>query len=238
MRELNTAFIFAPHIHSKTPVGLARAHGRTSIQVLSYAGGSSCRQVAIFLFFLCPLFLARCNSCGNYCWQSRSSRPVPVPTPGFGRKADDAGVLQNAVHCICRNIAETVRCTVLSKVGKRLEKGSVSPGTRSNQSDRVGPPTPCASPELMKNSNASDFRKTQCPTPGEVYLAIFHSHQLYWACWCGGRHTAHSYSQGSQISRTFCRLTSLGKLPPYVISCRQCLVGGYLSENPREATVG
>lgn len=25
----------------------------------------------------------------------------------------------------------------------------------------------------MKHSNASDFRKTQCPKPGEVYLAIF-----------------------------------------------------------------
>lgn len=48
MRELNTAFILAPHIHSKTAVGLARAHGRTSIQVLSYAGGASCRQVANF----------------------------------------------------------------------------------------------------------------------------------------------------------------------------------------------
>lgn len=55
----------------------------------------------------------------------------------------------------------------------RLKKGSVLSGSRSNQSDMVGPPTPWASPELMKHSNASDFRKTQCLEPGEVFLAIF-----------------------------------------------------------------
>lgn len=65
--------------------------------------------------------------------------------------------------------AETVKCTVLVE---GWEKAQSAPEPAPINHNRVGPPTPCASPELMKHSNASDFPKLNAQSPARSTLPL------------------------------------------------------------------
>lgn len=78
----------------------------------------------------------------------------------------------------CRNCQ--MYCAVrLLKVGEKRLSLVRHPFQSVNTENRVGPPTPCASPELMRHSKLSHFPKPNAQSPGEVFLAIFHSGHLH-----------------------------------------------------------
>lgn len=130
---------------------------------LSSAGGACCSQVDFFSLSSRCILYAGILLPANF--QTLFSSHLQALRE---RLMTPACCTCSALHM--QKHAETVECTVLSKVGKRL---SLARNPLQSIITRAGPPTPCASPELMKHSNASDFPQTQCPKPGEVYLATF-----------------------------------------------------------------
>ena len=136
------------------------------------AGLAAERQTFIFFLFFSP---PRCNFCGNFVAVS-TSRPILVPTSGLEEKADDAGAA-NAVHCICRSmqkLSNVLCCPPPQGWEKRLSLAR-HPLQSVNTEDRVGPPTPCASPELMKHSNASNFPKPNAQGQARYTLSFSHA---------------------------------------------------------------
>lgn len=86
------------------------------------------------------------------------------------------------VHCICtsKQKLSIVLCCL------RLEKGSVSSGTRSNQSKQGWPTHTMCQSRIDEALEPIPLPQTQCPEPDEVYLAIFTSSAFIGFYCCGG----------------------------------------------------
>lgn len=79
----------------------------------------------------------------------------------------------NAVHCICGSMQKLSNVQYCAVEG--WEKAQSPPEPAPTNHNRVGPPTPCASPELMKHSNASDFPKLNPQSPARSTLPFSHA---------------------------------------------------------------